>query len=569
MAFRPTAEERAAQRDARWADAVIDGRVHWSVREAYKLHAGALAAAVRQYYCTQALVTGLLQPQLPIARLPAVVLELIVGYAYRGLRTLVRPLLERPPRPVARPGASFRVTLRKRPMLSYEVEVGETDSVCIQPGPRLVVCHDGKLDRSGRRLSMAHRAYALDWVWGEQADNAEVYREVAPLVRWVTSGHDATLICYGQTGTGKTHTMSGALERIAADLEGHQIQIAFFEIHGKQCRDLLRGRAAVHLRSDAAEQVHVRGANVADLPRATAAEVMGVLRAALQLRSVELTERNPISSRSHAVCDMHVLTRDGRRGRLRCVDLAGSERNYETVQMTPQQHRESADINSSLMALKNCFRAHAAMQEARTAPETPAQPPGDVPAVDARVPYRASLLTRVLRDCFTDPKHRTVIIATVSPAATDLQHTVNTVGHVALMAPDLAALSFAVACDVPLLSAALEVPVWKWTSEQVVAWVASAEGGRFARLALPAGLDGRGLLGLSAQRLGELFEGTLRRARAEREGEAWAIGVDVEEEAEATGTTRLGEALFLALRRENHRILRRLREGQPLPALSF
>lgn len=47
--------------DARWADAVIDGRVHWSVREAYKLHAGALAAAVRQYYCTQALVTGLLQ----------------------------------------------------------------------------------------------------------------------------------------------------------------------------------------------------------------------------------------------------------------------------------------------------------------------------------------------------------------------------------------------------------------------------------------------------------------------------------------------------------------------------
>lgn len=36
-----------------------------------------------------------------------------------------------------------------------------------------------------------------------------------------------------------------------------------------------------------------------------------------------------------------------------------------------------------------------------------------------------------------------------------------------------------------------------------------------------------------------------------------------------TGTTRLGEALFLALRRENHRILRRLREGQPLPALSF
>merc|ERR1739848_806045 len=39
------------------------------------------------------------------------------------------------------------------------------------------------------------------------------------------------------------------------------------------------------------------------------------------------------------------------------VDLAGSERNYETVQMTPAMHRESAQINSALMALKDCFRA--------------------------------------------------------------------------------------------------------------------------------------------------------------------------------------------------------------------
>jgi hypothetical protein len=36
---------------------------------------------------------------------------------------------------------------------------------------------------------------------------------------------------------------------------------------------------------------------------------------------------------------------------------AGSERNYETMTMSAQQHRESAEINTSLMALKDCFRA--------------------------------------------------------------------------------------------------------------------------------------------------------------------------------------------------------------------
>ena len=40
----------------------------------------------------------------------------------------------------------------------------------------------------------------------------------------------------------------------------------------------------------------------------------------------------------------------------RLVDLAGSERNFETQLMSSAQHRESANINASLMVLKNCLR---------------------------------------------------------------------------------------------------------------------------------------------------------------------------------------------------------------------
>jgi hypothetical protein len=113
---------------------------------------------------------------------------------------------------------------------------------------------------------------------------------------------------------------------------------------------------------------------------------MKLLESALQLRSIEVTERNPISSRSHAVCCIRFLQDDdddGNKGnskentsdngqeritsdvnetfvpggQITLVDLAGSERNYETIKMTAAQHRESAEINFALMALKDCFRA--------------------------------------------------------------------------------------------------------------------------------------------------------------------------------------------------------------------
>lgn len=51
-----------------------------------------------------------------------------------------------------------------------------------------------------------------------------------------------------------------------------------------------------------------------------------------------------------------------------------SERNYETTQMTAGQHRDSAEINKALMALKDCFRAN---------------------AKGVRAPYRNSRLTQV------------------------------------------------------------------------------------------------------------------------------------------------------------------------------
>ena len=70
---------------------------------------------------------------------------------------------------------------------------------------------------------------------------------------------------------------------------------------------------------------------------------------------------------------------------------------------------EGAEINKSLLALKECIRA--------------------LDGNSTHVPYRASKLTLVLKDSFTRQKSKTVMIAAVSPAASSADHTINTLRY--------------------------------------------------------------------------------------------------------------------------------------------
>ncbi len=59
------------------------------------------------------------------------------------------------------------------------------------------------------------------------------------------------------------------------------------------------------------------------LERASRGSLMQLLDSALALRKSERTERNPISSRSHAICVIHFAGKAGAPARLTLVDLAG------------------------------------------------------------------------------------------------------------------------------------------------------------------------------------------------------------------------------------------------------
>lgn len=496
------------------------------------------------------------------------------------------------------PVPRFKVCIRKRPLNLFEIQNGDYDS-CFAFVPsrdnghsrHVVVTHDGKQGRTSRRLTMNHKTYVFDRVWDEYTTNDQVCAdEIEPLLSHVIGSRGtgnmgsrncvSTCICFGQTGCGKTHTMKGILSYISerlpqiicGNVEGGPVSgsdkgkddvilpqtdtcdVTFYEIHGKNCYDLLDNRKKIRLLSDENECVVAHNAKVISLSSDkpfTSKDVMASLEGALKLRSSEVTERNPISSRSHAICTVQF----GSGGKLMLVDLAGSERNYETIKMTPSQHRESAAINSDLMALKDCFRySFAQLKGSKTMTRGISRCINPLHnQVPARAPFRASLLTRALRDCFVfnhsderQPIAKTLVIAAISPTANDLMHTINTCNHVVLMNPSLHSLTHEVCVEVPVTGNPLShILVEKWSNEELNNWLAVADGGRFASLTLPPGLTGKDLMSLNSTSLSALFEGQLRTARIEGEGNAWVIGNN-------RGSSALGRDLFSALRKQNH-----------------
>ena len=73
---------------------------------------------------------------------------------------------------------------------------------------------------------------------------------------------------------------------------------------------------------------------------------------------------------------------------------------------------EGAEINKSLLALKECIRA--------------------LGRKGAHLPFRASKLTQVLRDSFVGAKARTCMIATISPGFKSCEHSLNTLRWVSV-----------------------------------------------------------------------------------------------------------------------------------------
>jgi kinesin family protein 2/24 len=128
-----------------------------------------------------------------------------------------------------------------------------------------------------------------------------------------------------------------------------------------------------------------------------------------------VTEANHTSSRSQAICQ--IIFRDKASGKftqkLLLVNLAGSESGNDTKSHNTQHQTESAEINTSLLALKECVQAL----------------DNNKSGSNKHVPYHASKLTLILKDYFTSALAKTTTIATVLLGASSADHTLNTLRY--------------------------------------------------------------------------------------------------------------------------------------------
>ncbi|KAH9638894.1 hypothetical protein HF086_012847 [Spodoptera exigua] len=201
--------------------------------------------------------------------------------------------------------------------------------------------------------------------------------QVRPLVASVLDGFNGCVFAYGQTGTGKTHTMEGtpdhegiiprAFRHIWAHIENsaspdvtHLVSCSYIELYLEDVRDLL---------SKDCKKLTIRGQELNGfyIPEMTsvvcksAAEMVRVMRAGNRNRAAGRTDMNEHSSRSHAVFlvtveTAHRKTNRIRVGKLNLVDLAGSERQRKTG-ASAERLREASRINQALSSLGNVISA--------------------------------------------------------------------------------------------------------------------------------------------------------------------------------------------------------------------
>lgn len=329
------------------------------------------------------------------------------------------PLGRRDAAAAPRRRTKITVVVRKRPLNQNETNDGLYDILATDPeNNRTVTLLEPRQKVDLTRYIEKHR-FTYDLVLDDRKSNRDVYENTCkPLIDTVFEGGCATCFAYGQTGSGKTYTMLGkdnaegiylmAARDLYARLEpGMSINCSFFEIYGGKLFDLLNERERLACREDSRGVINICGLTEHRVDDTD--HLMQVIDYGNTIRAAGSTGMNADSSRSHAILQITVISPKGKFfGRFTFIDLAGSERGADTLDSDRMTRLEGAEINKSLLALKECIRA--------------------LDQNHRHVPFRGSKLTAVLRDCFTG-NNRTVMIGNVSPASGSCEHTLNTLRY--------------------------------------------------------------------------------------------------------------------------------------------
>ncbi|XP_059650854.1 kinesin-like protein KIN-10A [Cornus florida] len=289
------------------------------------------------------------------------------------------------------------------------------------------------------RTDIGYRDFTLDGVsLSEQEDLDGFYKKfVVSRINGVKLGAKCTIMMYGPTGSGKSHTMFGCAKqpgivyKSLRDILGEEneesdageqrsgvrtfVQVTVLEIYNEEIYDLLStnngGGLSLGWSKGSASKVRLevmgkKAKNAAFISGNEAGKISKEIQKVEKRRIVKSTLCNERSSRSHCMIILDVPTVGGQ---LMLVDMAGSENIEQAGQNGFEAKMQTGKINQGNIALKRVVES--------------------IANGDSHVPFRDSKLTMLLQDSFEDDKSKILMILCASPDPREIHKTISTLEY--------------------------------------------------------------------------------------------------------------------------------------------
>nr|XP_017822071.3 kinesin-like protein KIF14 [Callithrix jacchus]XP_035136627.2 kinesin-like protein KIF14 [Callithrix jacchus] len=334
------------------------------------------------------------------------------------------------------------VAVRVRPFTNRE-KIEKASQVVFMNGKELTVEHPDMKQVYNFIYDVSF--WSFDECHPDYASQTTVYEKLAaPLLERAFEGFNTCLFAYGQTGSGKSYTMMGFSEepgiipRFCEDLFSqvarkqtqevtYHIEMSFFEVYNEKIHDLLvcKGESGQKKQPLRVREHPVYGPYVEALSMnvvSSYADIQSWLELGNKQRATAATGMNDKSSRSHSVFTL-VMTQtktefvEGEEhdhritSRINLIDLAGSER-CSVAHTSGDRLKEGVSINKSLLTLGKVISALSEQANQKR----------------VFIPYRESVLTWLLKESLGG-NSKTAMIATISPAASNIEETLSTLRY--------------------------------------------------------------------------------------------------------------------------------------------
>ena len=261
------------------------------------------------------------------------------------------------------------------------------------------------------KVIKSYKNFTFDKVFDDEYTNDDLFNDFGMEIALnLIKKIDTTFYVYGQTGSGKTYTIMGTdkvpgllilLLRMIKSYKNINLTFNCIQIYNNKCYDILNNNIEIYERVDDNNKIHLTNVKSINLLKENVLSIIDIIK---KNRMVGISNQNSTSSRSHLIFQIN-----NGNSFLKILDLAGSEKAKDSIYINKHFFRENAEINKSILVLKECIRALKFNKK--------------------YVPYRGSKLTKILKDSF-ERKSESYILATVSPELENVSDSINTLNYI-------------------------------------------------------------------------------------------------------------------------------------------